>query len=157
MRLRGTLPHLFRGVELNHVQYYLGCMTDYAKASRRGVERKEDMQLLLAALEQEPEDVQREVKAHRVFAKAIQPRSRRVRDGAASGRDDGPDEGNALRFDTVFDALAWDEANPRTPAWSSFLDELPGLRDSEPSTINYILAMSRRLRRGWHAATSWQR
>jgi len=121
MRVRDMIPERFPGLEIDRVQYYLGCLNDYAKTAKRGVRRTEDLDILIAALEREPEEVQRQVQDTRLYvgALSIEPRAE-PEEKAPAG---------TLMFDSVFDALAWDEANPREPIERSFLDILPSVAE----------------------------
>jgi glycosyltransferase involved in cell wall biosynthesis len=122
MRVRDAIPDRLGYVELDRAQYYLGCLNDFAKASRNGAMRDEDVTLLLDALEREPADVRQSVKTTRIFAIAaaqggVQEKVK-AKIVAAAG-----DPAKALpAFDTVFDALAWDAANPREPSAAGFMD-----------------------------------
>jgi glycosyltransferase involved in cell wall biosynthesis len=128
MRIKDALPSRLAGVEIDRAQYYLGCLNDYVKTARNGVRRDEDLRVLLVALEREPDSVQEAVRSTRIHTYATAPPGR-VRTAARAGlarrlsdvRDPSPE------FATVFDALAWDEAHPRTPAATSFLELSGGI------------------------------
>lgn len=127
MRIRDTLTDRYPGLELNRTQYYLGCLNDYVKTTKHGVERNDDMNLLLEALEQEPAEIKDQVRTTRMYATVAATLSgenkpkRKPKAPRVTEDDDSPD------FADVFEAMRWDEANPRTPAEESFLDSLPGL------------------------------
>jgi hypothetical protein len=114
------LPDKFHGIELNRRQYYLGCMNDYDKSARQGVHRSEDLTALLAALDREPSEIKKWVKRTRLYTAASRPPGGVTERVATKMTTLAPDPLPA--FDTVFDAMAWDDANPREPAESSFLD-----------------------------------
>ena len=121
MRVRDIVPDRMPALEVDRVQYYLGCLNDYVKTARRGVKRTEDLNVLIAALELEPDDVQRQVRDTRLYAAAFSTTpSTKAEEKAAAG---------ALMFETVFDALAWDERNPRKPIEEGFLDVMPSVAD----------------------------
>jgi len=120
LRVRELVPDRLGHLELDKFQYYLGCLFDYIKTSRHGVLRSEDFQVLLHALEQESPDVRDKVRATRYFEGAINLELMPTLDEETKDHTIAADE--PLRFDTVFDAMAWDEANPRTPASSTYLD-----------------------------------
>jgi hypothetical protein len=112
------------------VQYYVGCLLDYLKAARHGFFRTDDLALLLAALEQEPPAVRDVVKSTRYYDSSVNAPTAagRVVPRVKAVLGDG-----LLHFDTVFDALAWDEANPREPVESTYLDLTVGF-DQVPRT-----------------------
>ena len=119
MRVRATVPDLFGDIAIDRPQYYLGCLNDYVKAARHGARRDVDLDLLLAALEREPREVAKRVKQTSLYAGAVATGGVKER-VAASIASITPDPFPA--FDTVFDAMAWDEANPREPIDASFVD-----------------------------------
>jgi len=129
MRIREALPDQLGGVAFDRAQYYVGCLTDYVKAAKRGVtERDDDVDILLDGLARESVDVRELVEATRTHRQALQFRAHR-----------GPGLGAKVTskmvtmaagkpqpvFATVFDALAWDESNPRVRVAETFLDRLP--------------------------------
>jgi len=137
LRLRDAVPERFPSVGLNRVQYYVGCLNDYVKTKRHGISREEDLGLLLAQLDTEPTDVQEEVKSTRVYLRSVQPagkaKAARVKPAPADGS---PGAG----FATVFDALSWDEENPRTPCKEGFLDSLPSVEAARrPRFVDRVL------------------
>lgn len=120
MRVREMVPDRLGRFELDSAHYYLGCMSDYVKTSRHGVLRTEDFDALLLALEQEPIEVRETVQATKYFESAVNAKARpeigdvpKVKSTAAAA---------PPRFATVFDAMAWDQANPRTQASNTYLD-----------------------------------
>jgi glycosyltransferase involved in cell wall biosynthesis len=120
MRVRDALPEGFGGIEVDRRQYYAGCLADYFKSAREGTHRSEDLASLLAALEREPADVRQWVRRTPVYAAATRrPGGVKERVQATMDKLAPPP---LPAFDTVFDALAWDEANPREPAGASFLE-----------------------------------
>ena len=127
-RIRDMIPDRLPGIEIDRTQYYLGCMYDYVKTSKHGVRRDEDLSLLLDALDREPAEIRDRVKATTIFTDASTPTAAKQVKEKAKARvraTIGPTAQPA--FDTVFEAMAWDAANPRTPADSSFLDVKPGI------------------------------
>ncbi len=132
LRIREALPERLGRFELNRTQYYAGCLSDYAKVAARGVtERDEDFDVLLAALGREPGGIRFEVEAMSVYRRAIQYRKNGHVDlktrVAARVK---PAATEALPcFDSVFEAMRWDEANPRAPAAASFIVSLPMVGD----------------------------
>jgi hypothetical protein len=132
MRLREALPERLGRFELNRVQYYAGCLNDYAKVAARGVlDRDGDLDTLLAALQHEPDDLRSNVEALSAYRRAVQYRTNRhvdlrttIAERVKSASADAP-----LRFDSVFEAMRWDEANPRAPATESFIVTLPLVGD----------------------------
>ncbi len=125
VRVRDMVPERLPNLEIDKVQYYLGCLNDYVKTSRRGVTRTEDLDILIAALEREPDEIQRRVRDTRLYTATFATEPATPSEEKASA---GP-----LMFDTVFDALAWDEANPRKPIAESFLDLRPAVVDIKKS------------------------
>lgn len=127
MRLRDMLPEMFPRIEINRVQYYLGCLYDFVKSARHNADRREDAQILLKSLNNEAEDVQSKVRSTSLYSRAIEELESTAT--TASETDDTVDAPAADRFETVFEALAWCEANPLDPASTSFLDILPKAED----------------------------
>jgi hypothetical protein len=128
MRIRDALPERLGSIELNRPQYYVGCLNDYVKVAVRGVtERDEDVDLLLAGLADEPQDVRSQVHATRIYRRAVQLRQHRRDDVKTKviGKVRSLGGAETPEFTSVFDALAWDAAHPRTPIAESFLDTLP--------------------------------
>jgi hypothetical protein len=125
MRLRDQVPDRFPPLELNHVQYYVGCLNDYMKTMRHGVLRDDDLDELLRALECEPEDVQVRVKRSKQYRRVTTPST--VEKGPKAQIAAEPPR----RFDTVLDALVWDEENPREPVAERVLDLMPGVDTTE--------------------------
>jgi glycosyltransferase involved in cell wall biosynthesis len=121
MRLRDALPGRLQGIELDARQYYLGCINDYVKAARHGARRDEDLAALVEALEQEPSDVKDPVQATRLYRTATAPGGVQEKVKGESGATPPPD------FDTVFDAMDWDAANPREAAAMSLVELQYGL------------------------------
>jgi hypothetical protein len=122
MRLRDALPDRLGHVAIDPAQYYLGCLNDFTKAARNGARRDADLAILLAALEREPAGVQDRVRPTRVFAVASAQGGRTENVKAKIASITGDPRDALPSFHTVFDALAWDAANPRAAAASSFLD-----------------------------------
>ena len=118
MRVRDAIHERLPGVEVDRPQYYLGCLNDFVKAAHHGARRDVDLQALLRALKNEPPETRKLVKATSLYERATSKdgttKRLKTKLGAAvlpSPRD----------FDTVFDAMAWDAANPREPAPDSFI------------------------------------
>jgi glycosyltransferase involved in cell wall biosynthesis len=144
MRVRDLIPDRLPDLEINRAQYYLGCLNDYQKTSRGGVTRDEDLDVLLEALEREPSEIKDRVMGTRLYARSVPPAQAespsRAGDGPAMTRPtahaSAPPPGEErvpLKFENVWDALAWDEANPRPAAAESFLDLTIGLDDLRPT------------------------
>ena len=130
IRLRDMLPDQFGSLDIDRVQYYLGCLMDYVKASRHGADRTEDLDILVDSLNNESEDVQSEVRAKRLYLKSVfaSPGGPLLRGGEEDvDYEDVSEDGAGTRFDTVFDALAGSEAAAREPIPHNFLDLMPGL------------------------------
>lgn len=127
LRVRSLVPDRLARFHLDHFQYYVGCMNDYLKTARHGVRRDADMDALLAALEQEPDPIRSDVRSTKQYAQVLAHRGASAEPAAAISVEPDAAEKYATfpRFETVFDALAWDAANPREPAAQSFLDALP--------------------------------
>lgn len=157
LRVRALVPDRLGGFDLNKVQYYVGCMNDYAKTARHGVFRNKELALLHDALDAESPEVQRDVRATRLYASTTATFAATERGGVAVrearrvarrlGRSALRQEVGKVKrvvrraihrspagFDTVFEALAWDRAHPREPAAQSFLDVLPGVGDPAKPT-----------------------
>ena len=134
MRVGELVPDRLGHLEIDRAQYYLGCLNDYTKATRNGADREADLALLLEALRREEASVVDRVKATTVFARAIAQRGVRERVKARIVAVAGNPRTPALpSFDTVFEAMAWDEAHPRSPSARSFLD-LTGTVDAMPKS-----------------------
>ena len=111
MRLKDTLPDRFAGLDVDRVQYYLGCLTDYERSARLGADRFEDFDELLEGLSLEPLAVQQAVRSRQIYvrAAAVLPPEADDRDRG----DEADDEPSTTpQFDTVFEAMAWGAANP---------------------------------------------
>lgn len=130
LRVRDAIPERMPGVAVDHVQYYLGCLNDYVKAAGRGGGREKDLEVLLAALRTEPPEVRTIVERAPLYVRATSADgavTKKVRAKVGSAIAPAQDE-----FETVWDALAWDAANPRTPVPTTFVtlqngvDELYG-------------------------------
>jgi hypothetical protein len=110
MRLKDALPARFEGLDVDRVQYYLGCLTDYERAARGGADRFEDYDELLEGLSLEPDAVQHAVRTRQIYVRAAAtlPPETSDRD-RASGDVEGEDDDSPAtpQFDTVFDAMAW--------------------------------------------------
>ncbi len=126
MRLRAAVPGFFESVELDRRQYYLGCLNDYRKAARQGARRDRDLAALLTALDHEPPDVQASVKETKLYAMAVKAgrADKRVSTKLAALKPD-----LHPKFQTVFDAMAWDAAHPREPISVGLWDRMPALDD----------------------------
>jgi hypothetical protein len=121
MRVRDAIPDRLPNVEIDKAQYYLGCLNDYVKAARHGARRDEDLAALLEALQREPSEIKDSVRATRLFVTAAAPdgiKEKVKKINSVAGDTAGP----LPAFDSVFHAMAWDEANPREPVASSFVD-----------------------------------
>jgi hypothetical protein len=125
MRVRAMLPERFGNLKIDRRQYYIGCLNDYVKAARAGAHRSEDLASLLAALEQEPSEVKRPVKRTRIYAAAVRPPGSVREKVGTKIATIAPEP--LPSFDTVFDAMAWDAANPREPVAATFVDLHRGL------------------------------
>jgi hypothetical protein len=139
MRLKDALPERFAGLEVDHVQYYLGCLTDYEKSARGGADRFEDYDELLEGLSLEPPAVQHAVRTRQIYVRAAAtlPPETSDRDrasGDAEGEDDAP--GAAPQFATVFEAMEWAAANPfpgQDARAAAEPLEMPLIADMEPA------------------------
>ncbi len=119
MRVRDAIPDRLPNVEIDRVQYYMGCLIDFVKAAQHGARRDDDLDALLAALEQEPPQISDRVRQTRLFATAATPDGVRAKlEAKASGERSAP----APEFDTVFEAMEWDAANPREAAATSLVE-----------------------------------
>jgi hypothetical protein len=124
MRVRQLIPQRLGRFDIDRAQYYVGCLNDYRKTARHGVTRDEDLEALLGALDREPDEIQRQVRETSLYRKLFRPRTKsksKVPGQKNQARDDNP------RFENVFEALDWDETNPRAAASESFLDLMPSL------------------------------
>ncbi len=122
MRVRDAIPDRLPDLEVDHVQYYLGCLNDYTKATRSGADREADMAILLAALEREPPRVRNRVKRTKLHAVATSQREMKERVKARIVALTGDPREALPSYETVEEAMAWDASAPREPAPSSFLD-----------------------------------
>jgi len=125
MRVRESVPELIGHRDVDHRQYYVGCLNDYVKAARHGARRDEDLAALLGALEREPAEVRKWVKSTSLYAAAVTPPGVVREKVAATIATLAPSP--LPTFPTVFDAMAWDERNPREPLEASFVDLRYGL------------------------------
>jgi hypothetical protein len=125
MRVRDILPDRFGNLEIDRRQYYIGCLNDYVKAARTGAHRSDDQALLLASLEREPSEIKKPVKRTRLYAAAIRPPGSVREKVGTKIATIAPEP--LPTFETVFDAMAWDEANPREPVAATFVDLDRGL------------------------------
>ncbi len=124
MRVRDAVPRLFDGIEIDRPQYYLGCLNDYRKATNHGARRDADLAALLTALDHEPPEIQASVKETKLYRSVTRPERAREKAAtkvAALKPDPHP------RFETVFDAMAWDAAHPREPVPAGLWDLMPDL------------------------------
>jgi hypothetical protein len=114
MRLKDQLPHRFAGCEIDHVQYYLGCLFDYSRAARQGADLSEDYDALIDGLNREPQDVQNTVRQYQLYLQsvAILPPETGRTDGEAVDDSDDAAESRGPTFDSVFEAMAWAAENP---------------------------------------------
>lgn len=129
IRLRDMLPDQFAGLDIDRVQYYLGCLTDYVKTAAHGGDRTEDLDILIDSLNNESKDLQREVRARRLYLKSVFacPAGPLLSGGNEDvDYEDVSEDGAGTRYDTVFDALAGSAA-ARKPSPRNFLDLMPGL------------------------------
>lgn len=140
MRLRDALPERFADLALNRAQYYIGCLNDYAKAASRGTsERDDDFYVLLQALAGERSAVRTAVEGSRSYRRAetlaaLTPAERAAR---AEEKRTRPDEDEDTEsFGSVFEAIAWDEANPREPSESGLLDIVAELGSDAPCVVD---------------------
>lgn len=141
-RLKDAMPVAFERFEIDHPQYYLGCLYDYWKSARHGVDRSEDLDALIEGLNFEPDEVQKAVRDQQVYIRAVITVPAVSGDGVdpevAEGEQADVDGG---RFETVFEALDWNERHPRAPLARSVQDMMPGLnvmkrrRDVKPSQM----------------------
>jgi hypothetical protein len=129
IRLARILPERFPAGEVNRVQYYLGCLTDYKRAAQGGADLTEDFDILIDGLNREASQVQEAVRCRDLYLRslAVLPAARAV----PQADDDEPlredRDGDEEMFETVFDALAWAEAHPRRSDVPSMLASMPPL------------------------------
>jgi len=145
MRLKDTLPERLAGLDVDRVQYYLGCLTYYERSARGGADRFEDYDELLEGLGLEPAAVQHAVRTRQMYVRAAAtlPPETSDRDrasGDAEGEDDEP--GATPQFETVFDAMAWAAANP--------FPEQEALAASEPLEMPALAEMELAWRKPKH-------
>ncbi|HXH33182.1 MAG TPA: glycosyltransferase family 2 protein [Plantibacter sp.] len=153
MRVRELVPGRLGDVELDRAQYYLGCLNDYMKTARHGVTRDEDLDALLTRLDQDAPDVQRAVKSKRIYGQVVKMPSNGAQlkaEASAAAEAAGPPP---LAFPTVWEAMAWDEANPRTPITTGFLDELPTIDDMKKARMIQPKGMAAKGRALWPVRT----
>jgi hypothetical protein len=143
MRVRDAVPDRLGYVEIDHVQYYLGCLNDYVKTSRHGVMRDEDLSSLLNSLDAEPAEVRSRVEHTKLYREATQGPSDSVARAMKRKLKDTVQQAGP-RFDNVFDALAWDQENPRSPSDESFLDLTAGLDDMKVAVSGGVAGKSKR-------------
>jgi len=124
MRVRDAIPHKLADVEVDKTQYYLGCLNDYVKAAGHGARRDEDLAALLGALEREPAPVQDRVQSTRLYTGATAPGGVKEKIRSTVDTLAAPP---SPEFETVFEAMAWDAANPREPAAKSLIELAYGL------------------------------
>jgi hypothetical protein len=89
------------------------------KAARSGARRDRELAALLEALEREPSDIKKRVKKTSLYAAAVQPGPVKEKVAAMIAS---LSVNRLPAFESVFDAMAWDESNPREPVDTSFLD-----------------------------------
>ncbi len=119
MRLRATVPDRLPNLEVDRMQYYVGCLNDYVKAARSGARRDNDLAALLVALEREPSELKKRVKGTSLYAAAVRPGPVKERVAATIAT---LSINRLPAFESVFDAMAWDEAHRREPVDTTFLD-----------------------------------
>ncbi len=128
MRIRDAIPERLPNIELDKTQYYLGCLNDYVKAARHGARRDEDLAALVEALDGEPPEVKDVVQVTRLYtaavARPVAPAGVKEKTKAKVGA---VATAAPPSFDTVFEAMAWDAANLREPAATSFVEMKYGL------------------------------
>lgn len=134
MRVKAMLPNRFEAFDIDHVHYTLGCLFDYWKSARQGIDLTEDLDALVDQLNFEPEEVQQAVRTQQAYIRAvvIVPglRAAQGSKGMARELDAGEGEGvpaEEARFNSVFEAMAWDEQHPRAPLARGADELMPGL------------------------------
>lgn len=135
MRIRDLVPDRLGWIDIDRPQYYLGCLNDYAKTSRQGVKRDEDLEALLAGLDSEPAQVQDEVRSRRIYANIVLPELSKKKEARVKEPKTSAD--GAVHFGSVWEAIAWDQANPREPIPEGFLDLRPGLEAMKKVSSKY--------------------
>jgi hypothetical protein len=133
-RIREALPDQFGRFEFDRGQYYLGCLSDYAKAARGGVDGTEDLDILMDGLNREPVAIQDAVRSKRLYLGSVLqlPNSPQATGPADAQEEPDPaDDPATLRFTTVFEALAWAEQHPRTPMAGGMILTMPMLDTME--------------------------
>ena len=126
--VKESMPEQFGRFELDHAQYYLGCLTDYNRAARNGVDRTEDLDALMEGLDREPDAVQAVVRSTRMYLGSILQLPSVQKMGTPTEQEETPDPAEdraSMRFDTVWGAMAWAEEHPRTPAGGEILSMPP--------------------------------
>ena len=117
-RIREALPDQFGRFEFDRGQYYLGCLYDYIKAARGGVDGTEDLDVLMDGLSREPVAIQDVVRSKRLYLSSVLqlPNSPQATGPADAKEEPDPvDDSATPRFTTVFEALTWVEQHPRAP------------------------------------------
>lgn len=138
MRVKAQDPERFARFDIDRVQYYLGCLTDYDKAARRGAELFEDYDELLEGLQRERPDVQRAVRTRNAYlgAASVLP----PEDGPAADADDDESAGGVHpTFESVFHAMTWAVEHPaprsQSPATEVPPLPMPSLAEVSPAVV----------------------
>lgn len=139
MRVKDALPERFVGLDVNPVQYYLGCLADYERVARRGAELFEDYDELMRGLLQEPAAVQAAVRRTNVYVRAASLLPPDTDGPIAAADDEGAEDLAAPEFPTVFEAMdsLRRESPPRDrgPATHEMPLPMPSLTDVSPATF----------------------
>jgi hypothetical protein len=137
-RLQEALPERLGPYRIDRAQYYVGCMQDYWRMLRRGVDPLADLDILLHGLDSESSEVRLRVQSASLHQKVTAHRARVSATVARAGAQEAaggpvppavpyirPEQfGNDRQFATVFDALAWERAREKTSAAEGFLDAI---------------------------------
>jgi len=106
MRVKAALPERFEGLDLNPVQYYLGCLADYERVARRGAELFDDYDELIAGLNRESPEVQAAVRRSNVYVRSASLLPPETAGPVSAAADEGAEELGAREFPNVFEAMA---------------------------------------------------
>jgi hypothetical protein len=128
MRIKQTLPEAFARWNLNRSHYYVGCLYDHFKSAHQTTNLTEDYDSLIEGLNRESEDVQRWVRSRQIYLDALATMPSEAREFGLEEPDDEAEDArndDHPKFDTIFEALAWAERNPRVPG-KNLIIAMPG-------------------------------
>jgi len=138
MRVKATLPEVFAGFDLNPRHYYVGCLYDHFRSAHHTSSVTEDYDALIEGLNHETDDVQRWVRSRQIYIDALAVMPSEAREFGLPEPEEEEDEEGAddfPKFDTIFDALAWGERNPRVPGRNQII----AMPDAETVKTYYVL------------------